>query len=200
MRVSLVAVALAVVVAVAGCDSIPDSTYPTAPPANLDAQIALGVGDVFELTIYNGSKETKALFTLDPIGKITVQYIGQIVAMDKKPTELQDEIQARLADGYLVDPLVAVRVTEINSRQLSISGEVAKDGKIKFTTGMTIVDAIAQSGGFTPMAKKNHVKVIRLVDGKEVNFKIPVAAIQDGKRPNFFVAPDDRVFVPERIW
>src|SRR5204862_5912044 len=101
---------------------------------------------------------------------------------------------------YLVDPIVAVRVTEVNSRQLSVSGEVAKDGKIKYTSGMTIVDAIAQSGGFTPMAKKNHVKVIRIVDGKEVAYKIPVAAIQDGKRPNFFVAPDDRINVPERIW
>jgi protein involved in polysaccharide export with SLBB domain len=89
----------------------------------------------------------------------------------------------------------------VNSRQLSISGEVAKDGKIKYTPGMTIVDAIAQSGGFTPMAKKNHVKVIRReLEGTEVTYRIPVGAIQDGKRPNFYVAPDDRVFVPERIW
>ena len=197
MRLSLV---LGMLIAVAACDSIPDTKYPTTPPLNIESQTTLGIGDVFELTVYNGSKETKALFTLDPVGKIAVQYIGAVIAVNKKPVELQEEIQRRLADGYLVDPIVAVRVTEINSRQLSISGEVAKDGKIKYTPGMTIVDAIAQSGGFTPMAKKNHVKVIRIVDGKEQDFKIPVGAIQDGKRPNFYVAPDDRVFVPERIW
>jgi polysaccharide export outer membrane protein len=191
---------LVLLVFLVGCDSIPDSKYPTAPPENIETQSELGVGDVFELTIYNGAKETKALFTLDTVGTITVQYIGTVVAVNKKPAVLQEEIRARLADGYLVEPLVAVRVTEINSRQLSVSGEVAKDGKIKFVPGMTIVDAIAQSGGFTPMAKKNHVKVIRMVEGAEVNYKIPVAAIQDGKRPNFYVAPDDRVFVPERIW
>jgi polysaccharide export outer membrane protein len=191
---------LPVLVVLAGCDSIPDTKYPTAPPTFLSTQSALGVGDVFELTIYNGANESKAEFTLDQDGKITVQYIGVVEVMNKKPKDIQTEIQTRLADGYLVSPLVSVRVTEINSRQLSVSGEVANDGKIKYTPGMTIVDAIAQSGGFTPMAKKNHVKVIRIVDGREIDYKIPVGAIQDGKRPNFFVAPDDRVFVPERIW
>jgi protein involved in polysaccharide export with SLBB domain len=197
-RILVVSIALALAGA---CDSIPDTKYPTTPPVAVEDQTTLGVGDVFELTVYNGSKETKALFTLDSIGKISVQYIGAVIAVNKKPIELQDEIQTRLADGYLVDPIVAVRVTEVNSRQLSISGEVAKDGKIKYTPGMTIVDAIAQSGGFTPMAKKNHVKVIRReLEGTEVTYRIPVGAIQDGKRPNFYVAPDDRVFVPERIW
>jgi protein involved in polysaccharide export with SLBB domain len=191
---------LVILFTIAACEGIPDTKYPTTPPTFLSTQSALGVGDVFDVTIYNGEKETKATFTLDQDGLITVQYIGAVEALDKKPTELQKEIQSRLADGYLVSPLVSVRVTEINSRQLSVSGEVANDGKIKYVPGMTIVDAIAQSGGFTPMAKKNHVKVIRIVDGTEVNYKIPVGAIQDGKRPNFFVAPDDRINVPERIW
>ena len=189
-----------VVVAVTACEGIPDTKYPTTPPPQNNEQTTLGVGDVFELVVYNGSKKEEATYTLDPVGKISVQYIGAVIAVNKKPTDLQDEIQKRLADGYLVDPIVAVRVTEINSRQLSVSGEVAKDGKIKFTPGRTIVDAIAQSGGFTPMAKKNHVKVIRMVAGAETTYKIPVGAIQDGARPNFYVAPDDRIFVPERIW
>ena len=191
---------LTLALVVMGCEGIPDTKYPTSPPPENNEQTVLGVGDVFDLVVYNGSKKEEATYTLDPIGKIAVQYIGLVVAVNKKPTELQDEIQKRLADGYLVDPIVAVRVTEINSRQLSVSGEVAKDGKIKYTPGMTIVDAIAQSGGFTPMAKRNHVKVIRIVDGKEYAWKIPVGAIQDGQRPNFYVAPDDRIFVPERIW
>jgi polysaccharide export outer membrane protein len=162
--------------------------------------IALGNGDVIEVVIYNGSKETKASYRLDPTGKISIQYIGDVIAVSKRPHELKDEIQKRLADGYLVDPIVSVIVTELNSLSLSISGEVAKDGKIKYTPGMTIVDAIALSGGFTPMAKKNHVKVIRFIEGEERTYKIPVSAIQTGERPNFYVAAGDRVFVPERLW
>ena len=185
---------------VLGCSDIPPASYPTTPPPYEATLAPLGNGDVIEVVIYNGSKEVKASFRLGPTGKIAVQYIGDVIAINKKPDELKDEIQKRLADGYLVDPIVSVNVTEVNSLSLSISGEIAQDGKIKFTPGMTIVDAIALSGGFTPMAKKNHVKVIRHVDGRERTYKIPVDAIQTGERPNFYVAAGDRVYVPERLW
>ena len=158
------------------------------------------MNDVIEIVIYNGSVRTNATFRIDPTGKISVQYIGDVSVLNRKPNELKDEIQTRLADGYLADPIVSVTVTEVNSLTLSISGEIAKDGKIKFIPGMTIVDAIALSGGFTAMAKKNHVKVIRVVSGQELTYKIPVGAIQDGQRPNFYVAAGDRVFIPERMW
>jgi polysaccharide export outer membrane protein len=184
----------------AGCGDIPPANYPTTPPPDDQTLAPLGISDVVEVTVYNGAKENKATFRIDPTGKISVQYIGDVVVVDKKPNEVKEEIQRRLADGYLVDPIVSVIVTEVNSLTLSVSGEVSKDGKIKFTPGMTIVDAIAMSGGFTPMAKKNHVKVIRFVDGKETTYKVPVDAIQDGVRPNFYVASGDRIFVPERLW
>jgi protein involved in polysaccharide export with SLBB domain len=87
-------------------------------------------------------------------------------------------------------------VAEINSLRCTVSGQVIRNGDIKFTPGMTIVEAIAQSGGFTPLARKNMVKVIR---GAET-YKIPVELIAEGKRPNFPVMPGDRIFVPERAW
>ncbi len=183
-----------------GCSDIPAANYPTTPPPQEQTLAKLGIGDVIEIVVYNGAKETKATFRIDPTGKLSVQYIGEVLALDKKPIELKDEIQARLADGYLVDPIVSVIVTEVNSLSLSISGEIAKDGKVKFTPGMTIVDAVALSGGFTPMAKKNHVKVIRVVNGTELTYKIPVDAIEAGARPNFYVNAGDRVYVPERLW
>lgn len=193
---------LAVVLAVVAvaCSDIPPVNYPTTPPPVEETLAPLGIGDVIEVTLYNGATQNKATFRIDPTGKISVMYIGDVVALNKRPNDLRDEIRTRLADGYLVDPIVSVIVTEVNSLSLSISGEIAKDGKIKFTPGMTIVDAIALSGGFTPMAKKNHVKVIRLVDGHEMTYKIPVGAIEGGSRPNFYVAAGDRIFVPERMW
>jgi protein involved in polysaccharide export with SLBB domain len=185
---------------VLGCGSVPPATYPTTQPLDDNRILPLGVADVIEITIYNGSQSNKAAFKIDSAGKISVQYIGEVIALEKTPNQLKDEIQQRLADGFLVDPIVSVTVSEINSLSLSVSGEIGKDGKVKYTPGMTIIDVIALSGGFTPMAKKNHVKVIRVVEGKELTYKIPVAAIQDGDRPNFYVSAGDRIFVPERLW
>ena len=65
---------------------------------------------------------------------------------------------------------------------------------------MTITEAIAQSGGFQPLARKNMVRVTRVTDGKKQTYKIPVELIAEGKRPNFPMSPGDEVFVPERPW
>ncbi|MEZ4365347.1 MAG: polysaccharide biosynthesis/export family protein [Kofleriaceae bacterium] len=184
---------------VLACGSVPPADYPTvAPPDEISP--ALGAGDVLDVTIFNGTKESKATYRLDNSGIISVQYIGEVETLGRTSDQLRDEIRTRLADGYLRDPIVSITVTEVNSRKISVSGQVNKAGTLRYTPGMTIIDAIAQSGDFTPMAKKNAVQVIRVVDGVEQAYTIPVEAIREGKRPNFPMATGDRLFVPERIF
>jgi polysaccharide export outer membrane protein len=123
-----------------------------------------------------------------------------VSAGGKNARAVQEEIQTRLADGYLQNPVVSLTVVEINSLKCSVFGQVAKSGSVKFTPGMTITEAIAQSGGFQPLARKNMVRVTRITDGKKQTYKIPVELIAEGKRPNFPMMPGDEVFVPERAW
>jgi polysaccharide export outer membrane protein len=129
-----------------------------------------------------------------------VQYLGQVRAAGKTPQALRDELQQKLGDGYLKDPIVSVTVTELNSRKLSVLGQVNKTGTIRFTPGMTITEAIAQSGGFSPMARKNNVQVRRTLDGKLVTYTVAVERIAEGENPNMQLMPGDEVFVPERPW
>ncbi|NVB82972.1 MAG: polysaccharide export protein [Kofleriaceae bacterium] len=191
--------AMCLLLLLAGCSDNPPAIYPTVAPVD-DAQLTLGPGDKIELVVYAGTRNSTATYVLDSSGEIEVQYIGTIAAAGKTAKHIKDEVQAKLADGYLVDPIVSLSVLEINSRKLAVLGQVLKSGTIKFTPGMTITEAIAQSGGFTPMARKNMVKVTRYVDGKPAIYKIPVEKIADGSRPNFPMMPGDEVFVPERPW
>lgn len=178
-----------------GCGDDPPVVYPTVAPFD-DTQLTLGPGDKLELTIFYGAKESKATYTLDSAGQMEVQFIGAVDARAKTKGQVQNEIRTRLADGYLKEPVVSLTIVEINSLHCTVSGQVVKNGDVKFTPGMTIVEAIAQSGGFTPLARKNMVRVTR---GPET-YKIPVEMIAEGKRPNFPVMPGDRIFVPERAW
>lgn len=180
---------------VIACGDNPPVVYPTVAPFD-ETQLALGPGDKIELTIYYGSKQTKATYTLDAAGQMEVQYIGSVAAGGKTKSAIQKEIQDRLADGYLKDPVVSLTVVEINSLKCSVIGQVLKNGSVKFTPGLTITEVIAQSGGFTPLARKNMVRVTR---GKDT-YKIPVELIAEGQRPNFPMMPGDEVFVPERPW
>lgn len=190
---------LAVALVTTGCRDNPPPVYPTVAPFD-ETKLALGPGDKLELTIFYGAKDSKATYTLDGSGHMEVQFIGAVSAGGKSLRNVQTEIQQRLADGYLNDPVVSLTIVEINSLRLSVFGQVMRNGTIKFTPGMTIVEAIAQSGGFSPMARKNMVRVSRRLDGKKVTYDIPVEMIGEGKRPNFAMMPGDEVFVPERAW
>ncbi len=190
---------LLLVVLLVGCFDNPPANYPTTAPID-DTQLTLGPGDKIELVVYAGTRQSKAAYVLDASGQMEIQYIGTVDAKAKTVRAVQEEIQTKLADGFLINPIVSLTVLEINSRKLSVLGQVLKSGTIKFTPGMTITEAIAQSGGFAPMARKNMVKVTRVVEGKPAIYKIPVELIAEGSRPNFPMMPGDEVFVPERPW
>ena len=182
-----------------GCGDNPPVVYPTVAPFDA-TQLTLGPGDKIELTIFYGSQESKTTYSLDASGQMEVRFIGPVAAGGKTSRQVQEEIRDRLAVGYLNDPVVSLTVVEINSLKCAVFGQVLKSGSIKFTPGMTITEAIAQSGGFTPLARKNMVRVTRLVDGKKETYKLPVEMMGEGKRPNFPMMPGDEVFVPERPW
>src|SRR5512139_431795 len=154
------------------CGDNPPVVYPTVAPFD-ETKLALGPGDKLELTIFYGSHENKTTYTLDSSGEFDVRFIGRVVGAGKTTKEVQDDIRQRLADGYLRDPVVSLTVVEINSLRCAVFGQVSKSGSIRFTPGMTITEAIAQVGGFTPLARKNMVKVTRLTGGKKETYKIP---------------------------
>ena len=129
------------------CRDNPPVVYPTTAPFD-EAKLALGPGDKLQLTIFNGPTSSSAPYTLDGAGELEVQYIGSVAAGGKSIRDVQTEIQNRLADGYLRDPVVSLTVVEVNSRKCSVFGQVSRSGSVKFTPGLTITEAIAQSGGF----------------------------------------------------
>lgn len=183
----------------ASCHDDPPVIYPTTAPLDVN-KLALGPGDKLNLTVFYGSHSLQAAYALDNTGQISVQFIGSVDANGKTAEQVRDEIRKRLADGYLNDPIVSLTITEINSLTLSISGMVAKTGAVKFTPGITITEVIARSGGFTPMARKNMVRVTRVLNGVKETYKLPVEKMAEGERPNFPMLPGDEVFVPERPW
>lgn len=73
-----------------------------------------------------------------------------------------------------------------------VTGEVDEPDSYKIEENTTVIMAVAQAGGFTKLASKGRVKVIRKVDGKEKIFeKVPM---------NMVVKPDDVVVVPESFF
>ena len=73
-----------------------------------------------------------------------------------------------------------------------VTGQVKKPNSYLYEKDMTVMKAIAMAGGFTDIAAKDSVTIIRKVKGKEIEMEdIPM---------NAKILPDDVIVVPESFF
>ena len=72
------------------------------------------------------------------------------------------------------------------------TGEVVKPGEYKYVEGLTVIKAITVAGGFTGIASKGRVKIMRKVSGKE--------DVVEKVKMDDPVFPDDVIVVPESFF
>jgi polysaccharide biosynthesis/export protein len=113
--------------------------------------------------------------------------IGAVSARGHTPAQLQQAIAAKLRQGYVREPHVAVEVEAY--RPFFILGEVTLPGQYPYVANMTVETAVAIAGGYTPRAFKFQVEISRPVDGVTTRQKVPAT---------YPVRPGDTVIISER--
>ncbi len=194
LRLLLVAATLA---GCASCADPPPSEYPSQQVYLEDT--TLGPGDVFEVRVFQ-QEQMSQIYSTSAEGTISFPLIGEVTVEGKSPAQIEKEIRDRLADGYLKDPQVSVLVKEYKSKKISVFGQVRKPGTLGFTDGMTVIEAISQAGGFTPMARENAVTITRGEAEDKQTYTVPVESIGKGNAKQFYIRPGDVIFVPHRRW
>jgi len=194
LRICCILVLTHVIALGAGCSDPPPSVYPTQPSYDEDSTAA--PSDLLEIRVAK-QEQLSGEYEIDPNGALSFPYIGVITAGGKTPIQIETEIHDRLADGFLRQPQVTVRLKERRSKKISVFGEVRSGKTIPFNDGMTILEAISQAQGFTPRAWENAVKVTRSSPQGAKEFTVPVKAIANGKAPVFYMRPGDSVYVPK---
>ncbi|MDB4988002.1 MAG: Capsular polysaccharide synthesis enzyme CpsC, polysaccharide export, partial [Myxococcaceae bacterium] len=140
-------------------------------------------------------------YQVGPDGTIRFPFLGVLVVKGKEADSVAKEITERLQNGeFLRDPHVSVFVTESNSRRVTVLGAVSKPGTHPMIAGMTVVQAVSNSGGFTPLASKDDTVVTRRVGGKLERYRIAVTQVMRGDAEDFALRAGDIVFVPERVF
>jgi polysaccharide export outer membrane protein len=125
----------------------------------------LGIGDAVRVTVFQQPDLTTEA-RINERGSIPLPLIGEVKVGGLSQAEAAAKIAASLKDGkYLKDPQVALAVTTVRSRQVSVLGAVARPGRYPLDdTSSQLSDVIAAAGGITA-AGADTVLVIR--DGKE---------------------------------
>jgi polysaccharide export outer membrane protein len=159
---------------------------PMPAPVRYDASYHLDAGDKLRVVVY-GQEGLTNTYAIDAGGSITMPLIGSVPARGRTTAGLAGEIAARLRNGYIREPSVAVEIEAY--RPFFILGEVAAPGQYPYVPNMTVESAVAIAGGFSPRAKRDVVTLTHSDAGGAMRMVVPLGTP---------VAPGDTVMVGER--
>ena len=161
--------------------------YAAAPmPAAYDAAYRLDAGDRLRVVVY-GQEGLTNTYAIDAGGSITMPLIGSVPARGRTPAGLAAEITAKLRNGYIREPSVAVEIEAY--RPFFILGEVAAPGQYPYVPNMSVESAVAIAGGFSPRARRDRVTVTHTDSSGSMRVVVPLGTA---------LSPGDTVLVGER--
>ena len=153
-----------------------------------DFEYHLGAGDKVRIIVF-GEDSLTGEFFVSSAGTVSFPLIGDISAAGLTIPELQKAIETKLADGYLKQPKVSAEV--LNYRPFYILGEVMKPGEYPYTSGLTVLNAVATAEGFTYRADTHKVYIKRATSLGEHEFPLTTATP---------VEPGDTIRIGERFF
>lgn len=96
-------------------------------------------------------------------GRVSLLHIGDVNILGMTMTQATEYLKKLYATVYS-NPMVTVALIQSNSRRYTVMGQIRTPGVFNFDYPVTVVQAIARSGGFTEWA--NHkITVVRAGDG-----------------------------------
>lgn len=168
----------------------PPTTYPL-------KEYFIQTGDQLDIKFFY-NPELNETVTVRPDGRISLQLAPEITAAGLTPAQLTDTLMKNYAKE-LANPGITVIVRSFSSQRVYVDGEVNRPGMVAMTGPLTVLQAVAEAGGFKDTAA-SQVLVIR-----KTQDKTPVAigvdlddarnAVQGSQ--DILLAPYDVVHVPK---
>jgi polysaccharide export outer membrane protein len=155
----------------------------------------IGPEDVLAITVWKNEPMSRTV-QVRPDGMISLPLIDDVAAAGLTPVQFRDVLAKRLAE-FIPNPEVSVIVTDVRSYKVAVLGEVVKPGRFELKSYTTILDVLAQAGGFTQFAARGRILVLRPV-GKTMK-RIPFnynKVVSGGEDENIYLQPGDVVLVP----
>jgi polysaccharide export outer membrane protein len=162
-------------------------------------EYTVGVDDVLEINILQPEKLSN-LVTVSQDGSISFPYINNVTVNGMTLNQIRDEIQKRLADGYMKYPLVTVSLKESRSRKFFVYGDVAKPGAYPIQQDTTVLKAITMAGGFLKSGSSCQVKILRQNPDENSQAAIDIdlkGALAGSAKADLIIQPQDTIMVTQ---
>ena len=162
------------------------------------ASYTIGVTDMLKISVWQ-NPELSVEVPVRADGMISVPLIDDVQSEGLTPEELKEVISRELSE-FITAPDVTVIVLQMNSRFVSVIGEVAQEKRVPLTRDLRVLEAIADAGGFSTFADRSDVRIVRRnADDSESEYRFDYSAYIRGRAPgtNIVLQPGDTIVVPD---
>jgi len=174
----------------------------------------LQIGDILLINIHTPNNEINAIFNqinlynlyninptnlyylgycIDDNGEINMPIIGNVHVHNKTIKEINEIITEKLGN-YLSNFHVSVKY---GGFKITVLGEVKNPGEIYFFRNkINILEVLSKAGDLTDFANRKNIILLRKENNKFISHTIDLTSKEFILNKNFFVQPNDIIYVP----
>ena len=177
----------------------PQSQPQPKPQVPSGKEYIIGVGDTLSIVVWENADLNQEVI-VRPDGMISFPLIDEVQAEGRTIQELDTEITTKLKE-YIRFPDVSISLVSMGGSKVIILGQVKSPGVYALTGRKTILEAIAQAGGFTSDAIASSIIVVKggLSNPQARRLNLNKAIHQPETKQNIVLDAEDIVFVPKKF-
>ena len=186
------------------------------PAAAQNSAYQIKVGDILRIEVLEDASLNRSVLVA-PDGRITLPLAGPLAVAGQSVDQVQAALTAALAPNFAAKPTVYVGIDSVAQKAVGggaaaapatydvfVIGQANKPGKFAVVPGTTILQFMAEIGGFTSFAAVKRIQLRRTdAAGKETIYILNYQAVVDGlpnavtgtvAQGDVFVIPPTRLF------
>src|SRR5258706_12512665 len=175
---------------------------PQAPQLSQEAQAAndirlesLGMGDLVRVSVFRNPELTTEA-RVSERGTILFPMIGEVPVSGLTPSQAGMRIAEKLRSGkFVLNPEVTVSIAQVNSRQVSVLGNVNKPGRYPLdAVNVKLTDVLATAGGIAGTGS-DLVTIVAAGNGKKTDVDLAAMFRNGDLTRNVELQPVDTIYV-----
>lgn len=131
-----------------------------------------------------------------PDGVTTFPYLGEVSVVGRTITQVNQEIN-QLYDAFMPGLRVDLSLDKYEGSLVYVLGEVEKPGAYTLIRPITALEALTLAGGYKSSAKLEHIVALRRTENQVQAKRIDLVKALALEDPQYFLKPDDVLFVPK---
>lgn len=131
-------------------------------------------------------------YLVDSLGIVNMPVIGKIKLAGLNRIEATLLLEKEL-EKYLMNPVVQIRIVNF---KITVLGEVERPGTFSIPNErITILEAIGLAGDLKITGKRENIKIIRNIEGKQYQYVIDLTSKNSFKSPVYYLEQNDVVYI-----